>query len=329
MPAHPPSPDLLPTRLRDTEVLRVTSRVGLATPEQIAALIVGNAVHHISVGDSLRMERRLDALVRRGLLARTTRHTWYRALRYHERTLYRLTDAGLTGLGESTGTHRRALLAIHGSASRSLDGWSDERTIWFASYPRVSAVRVARAHLTQLVRSREAERRPTRQRHHVPAYSITDEGTAALRQSCEESGGAATSDPFGTECPSPTRPPRPDQAIHHLLLVSAAASVLYDRRATLLLLRGDEDLRSQTRVGRTIVEGDSLGKLPDGRLQYLRPDRPGVETVDIEILIANYSDEQIASKYAVLAPGTLFFAPTADLCHRVRESGLSEPGLIF
>lgn len=150
------------------------------------------------------------------------------------------------------------------------------------------------------------------------AIFITEEGWKAVQAAALLRHGRRTARP---------RSPRSDQVVHHLLVVAAVIDVLRQRQAELVALAGDEELRSESRIGRRLRPGERDVQLPDARLT-LRTSAGAVDIAEIEILVSKYRSADIVAKYRALPPATLFFAPTARLCARVAGLGFPAPRLL-
>jgi hypothetical protein len=182
-------------------------------------------------------------------------------------------------------------------------GWVDEDDLWRDVFPTWGARSDVRNRLKAMVADGLLEFRPLGPPRAVDLLCLTPPGVVELTRAYAQRGRVA---------PPTTRPPRLDQAQHHLLVVAATLLVLRQAEGRLLRLFGDEDLRSQARTGSRAHEG----RLADGRLAFSTPGRSRAE-VDIEILTSKYDDETIREKHAGLRPETLFFAPGRRLCDRV------------
>jgi hypothetical protein len=322
MDRSPPTIATLRT-IKTLKLLELISRLGAATPEQIAALVARTTVDQVPMSSCIQIEQRLSRLARQELVSVTAVETWYLALRNHEGWLYRLTNAGRCRALGSSGRIRRVLTAVHGAADPALDGWSDELVVWEAAFPGIAAAHAVRARLTAAVKAGYLERRATRPLKRVPVVSLTAPGEQRLTDWRRTSFVDARAGVL-----APTRVPRPDQVVHHLLAVSAAIQVLHASGAEFVRLLGDEDLRSSSRQGRVLTRGETDMALPDARLAYRRSGTDAVSTADIEILVGSYANAKIVEKYRRLPPGTLYFAPTALLQDRVAALDLPRPHLV-
>lgn len=153
---------------------------------------------------------------------------------------------------------------------------------------------------------------------HPEAVFITEDGWTSVQAMALRRHGRHLERP---------RPPRPDSVVHHLLVVAAVIDVLRERRAALVALSGDEEIRSASRRGRRLRPGEHDVHLPDARLT-VRSRTGAVDVVQIEILVSKYTSADIVAKHRTLPLETLFFAPTARLCARVARLGCPVPRLL-
>lgn len=204
---------------------------------------------------------------------------------------------------------QRAVLGAQETQREALDGWSEEDAIWRARFQRWSHRRNVRAQLSRAVREGYLERKPFRQHRTLSIVALSDEGEQALRARYTEAGHPA---------PFIVRYPRPDHIEHHLLAVEASLHILKNTQSQFLRLMGDEDLRSQLRAGTIFEAGHQEERaLPDGRL-FLQNQQGRRHSVDIEIFVSNYTDEQIQAKYEALKDlNCQFYAPGQAFCDRV------------
>lgn len=192
-----------------------------------------------------------------------------------------------------------------------LDTWVPEQELWHEVFSNYSKVRHVRHRLKRLADDGLIDRRRTRPPRSTVVVSLGQLGRERLEQHYAK---------YGRKLPEPTRPPRLDQSIHHLLVVAASIQILQQAKGRLLRLLGDESLRSSARSGRTMEAGSSDVKLPDGRLTFRGRGAGDPTRIDIEILVSKYTNEQIQAKIDELGPtGTLFFAPTSRLCERTYD----------
>lgn len=316
-------PGPAPSTVRSLELLHLVAQLGAATPEQIAALVARTTVAKVPMAACLRLQQRLERLARQGLVAITTINSWYLALRGHEGWLYRLTDAGRDAAPRSEGRVRRVLIGVHTASDPELGGWSDELAVWETAFAGIAAAHAVRTRLMSAVRQGYLERRATRSPKALPVVSLTDAGAQRLADWRRASFIDARAGHL-----APTRVPRPDHVVHHLLAVSAAIQVVHARGARFVRLLGDEDLRSLSRHGRVLTRAEADMALPDARVMY-RPTGGNTDvTTDIEILVGTYANAKLIEKHRRLPVGTLFFAPTALLQERVEALGLARPHLI-
>lgn len=261
-------------------------------------------------------------------MAPTTLTTSARVLRTDEGWIVRATDRGRHELaGLSSDGLRAVTAAVELGSTREHGlpaGWVAEDDILAAAFPNDTRLRHARHRLQPIIASGHLERRREAPPKTVTYYALTEAGHAARVKEYRTRWGVV---------PTATRTPRPDQAIHHLLAVSAGIDILRaegrGRDVRFLDFAGDETLRSAARSGRIMVAGQTDEKLPDGRLWFTASTAPAPLVADIEILVSKYSDAQITAKYEQLAPlGVLFFAPTRTLVDRVVALGFPAPRLI-
>lgn len=125
-----------------------------------------------------------------------------------------------------------------------------------------------------------------------------------------------------------TRPPRIDQASHHLLTIETSIDLLEAYGAEFSRLLGDEDLRSRKRTGQA-AGADQGGTLADGKLWYLHPEEPRLRTVMIEVISGKYSDDMMRGKVSGLrGDEVVFSAPTRAAQERcARVTGLRPQGI--
>lgn len=317
----PPSPAL--DTVKSLELLHLVSQLGTATPEQITALVARTTVPEVPLAACLRMQQRLERLARQGLVAMSTVNSWYLALRCHEAWLYRMTDAGRDAAPRSEGRTRRILVGVHAASDPELGGWSDELAVWETAFPGIAAAHAVRTRLMTVVKQGYLERRASRPPKALPVVSLTDTGARRLIDWRRASFVDAREGDL-----APTRVPRPDHVVHHLLAVSAAIQVVHARGARFVRLLGDEDLRSLSRQNRMLTRAKTDVALPDARVLYRPAGGNTVVTTDIEILVGTYANAKIIEKHRRLPAGTLFFAPTALLQERVEALGLARPHLI-
>lgn len=313
-----------PDTAKTIELLELVSRLGAATPEQVAAIVARSTVEQVSLAACLRMQRRLDRLARQGLVTRATASTWYVALRGHEGWLYRVTPAGARDAASSSGRLRRILAGVHAAADPDLDGWSDELVVWESTFPDIAAAHAVRTRLNGVVKRGLLERRMSRLPKQLPVVTLTVAGAQRIADFRRASFVDARAGAL-----APTKAPRSDHVVHHLLAVSAAIQVMHARGSRFVRLVGDEDLRSASRQGRVLTRATTDVALPDARVTHRAPGHDTVETTDIEILVGSYANTKIVEKYSRLPPTTLFFAPTALLQDRVAALGLPRPHLIL
>lgn len=96
----------------------------------------------------------------------------------------------------------------------------------------------------------------------------------------------------------------------------------------LVVLKGDEQLRSELYAGQAFQQGSEFETLADGKLVFVEPHNRKRVTAYIEIFTKNYSDEQIIEKYKNLHPDTLFVATTPRLQERIRLLEQATPHLL-
>lgn len=298
----------IPDYLTGVTVMEYVARLGGAMPDQIGALAAGTTTRELLVTDVARLERRVADLVRRGLLNATTIRSSLNALRATERWVYRPGPGALTPPDRpETG---RILDCVRYYLSSTNEPAVPEPWLIHSALPGYSRMRNARWRLNELVRCGVLERERTRPRHFLTLVTLTRLGHAELVQRHAQ---------MGREFPAPTRAPRTDQGVHHLLVVEAATRIMQRTRGDFIRLYGDESLRSASRKGRRMETGNDTEPLPDGQLIYRSRDGQD-RSVNIEILVSKYTDAQILRKYATLGPsGTLFFACTRRLCDRVHR----------
>ncbi|MDQ6828121.1 MAG: hypothetical protein M3081_04565, partial [Gemmatimonadota bacterium] len=286
-----------------------------------AAFLAATMPHRVTTIDLLRVDDCITRMVRSGSLTVTLLPCTSGALRTACRRLYRVSAAGRTQLDRCRHACECGLHAIDRAAIRRRRGW--------ASVPAIIAEgfsgSVARDHI-----HRRLDAMVTRGllvRRNLPSA-----GTVTLivpTRAGEQEWSRLMTARAGRPIAALSRPPRHDQAIHHLLTVQAALMLLRTG-GRLLALLGDEALRSRTRRGVRFERGIRAGSLPDGRLYYL--EGVGIDStkvrrsIDIEVLVSGYSDKAIRTKVANLPPtSTRFFVPTARLRDRVHDLTGVEP----
>jgi hypothetical protein len=317
----------LPFHLPTLSLLRWLAAVGAATPVQLAELVAGVPANTLTASDCDRVRVRVDELRREGMVEIRRSESTVPALRVTERFRYRPHPQAVNTGPAASPEGRRVLLAVARHAAASDDGWVDEDCLLPALYPHIVKPKHARyklrAHVAAaLLEEIEYGVVPLTLYEHVPVVEVVTLAAAGATAVAEWYASK------GYKAPPATRSPRPDQAVHHLLVVCASLAILREHTGRQLLqLWGDEDLRSQTRVGRVAQAGVAQAALPDGRLRFIDADgTPG--TVDIEIIVSDYSDAKIVAKYTELAPGTRYFGPTPRVCERVSRLGYAMPDLL-
>lgn len=190
-----------------------------------------------------------------------------------------------------------------------IGSWADEDDVWKDAFSTFSSRPAVRHRVREMVKKGWVEEGTYPSSDGLTVVTLTPKGLEHLNHRRKRLGG---------EFIYSTRPPRPDQALHHLLTLEAAIRVLRMTRSRLIRFLGDEDLRSQSRKGRLMKAGAQDQKLPDGRLIYrLQSGRD--MTADIELLTSKYTDQVIKTKYNELSERTLFFAPTQRLADRTER----------
>lgn len=216
--------------------------------------------------------------------------------------MYRLTALGSHQAARAQGEMRKALFGVY--QAQDATGWADERLIVDGNLLPYHTWNV-RSILKRYVTAGYLERKRSRSRHHVPMVTLTEIGVGLLEKAAHKEGHPME---------PATRPPRLDNAVHHLLVIESAMAEARRRKAGIRKIWGDEDLRSRQRKGKK-AQGQH-GALPDGRIVF-EPLIGAPFEVDLEVLISKYTDVQIAEKYACLGPDAVFYATTSRLCLRV------------
>jgi len=208
-----------------------------------------------------------------------------------------------------------AVQAVARASDVAIDGWAVEKVVQSESAWATWKRHHVRLRLREAVDAGLLERRW--EGHHGRMMMVTLEPTGAAKL-------AEVQKRFGYRYVAPTRPPRLDAVIHHVLVVEASSWELSNRGAKFLRLLGDESLRSMSRKGRILAAGARDESLPDGRLRMQEPGRTTATWLDIEIIVSKYTDEMIQSKCTELDPlTTAFYVPTLRLQRRVeRLTGL-------
>lgn len=215
-------------------------------------------------------------------------------------------------------TDRRLLEACRTLSTHPADSWVDEDEAWRTAVPDWSHRRNVRRRLLRLEEEGLLAKRWLRPRGEADRITMTEQGLKMLDRAYTMRGVIP---------PRPTRPPRLDQTVHHLLVVLAATRIVSARSGRLLRLWGDEDIRSQQRSGQS-SHSSSHGGLPDGRLLFRDADHQR-KTVDIEIIDGKYTDKKIQEKWEDLRDGrVVFFATTPNVLHRCERLGVSRPRLL-
>lgn len=234
-----------------------------------------------------------------------------KALHSIERHSYRIAPRAIAYIHDTAdGETRRVLNAIRALGGLGSMLWVDERSLWEHAYPTYRKRSHVRWRLKQFVEKGLLEHREETPPKRLLLIKLSDKGREYLLRSYQRRGSKPP--PF-------VRPPRLDQAVHHLLVLESALRILAQSKHTFVLLLGDEELRSRSRMGRILAAGMQDEALPDGRLYYRHFATNQIDHIDIEILTSKYSDEQIRKKYAQLPHGrTLFFACGPRLCQRAK-----------
>lgn len=308
----------IPDRLTDAAIIDVIARVGAATPEQIGALVSGTTPRNLFPSDVLRLQRRVAHLASRGVLFTAQISTTLSVLRSVEYALYRPGPARFS-YDPLSGEMKRVLESME--QYMAMTGEPNVPEPWLIRYvlSGYARPRDARRKLNQMVLKGVLEQEQPRSRRRLTLVTLTKLGHDEI-----ERWYAAR----GRRAPTPTRAPRIDQSVHHLLVVEAALRILTRTGGKFVRLYGDESLRSATRKSIQTEAGSTTEPLPDGRLIY-REEGGKLRKIDIEILVGKYTDEQIVTKYKTLAPaGTLFFACTRRLCERARKLAGVRPLLL-
>lgn len=299
-------------------VLDSLLRVGACTTDQAAALLVGAPDEdHITIADSWRMERAAWELERKGLLRARWVVTTARGLRAQEQDLYRVTPLGQEALARAHPRVRTVLEAVMAMAFEGGEGWAALPEIWRMAFPGWRTERRVRARLTEFVRRGHLAHRMSRPRGRSLLLTLTRQGRdEALRRYLSR----------GHAAPLPARPPRQDQAIHHIWTVRAAMREAAARTGRIVRLAGDTELRSDARRGRRSKKKMRHLPLPDGRLE-LRVNGSRAD-VPIEVLTVGYSDKMIRDKHKELPPMTVYYAASPRVVERTVALGLPRPVLL-
>lgn len=233
-----------------------------------------------------------------------------KALHSIERDYYRCTPLGLQARLTAQGEVRRVIDTILALGDPEFNFLLAERVLWRNAYPSYSKRSHVRWRLKLLVEQGLIEHVEEAGRQHLDVITLSPEGHNYLTQIYQRRG----------EKPPPfVRAPRLDQSTHHLLVVESALRILARSGHKFVLLLGDEELRSRSRLGRTMLAGSRDETLPDGRLFYRDISTGQIASIDIEILVSKYSDDQIRKKYSELPLNrTLFFACGSRLCKRAQ-----------
>lgn len=323
MPHPSPRPSRLPDQLKDLQILEAAGRLGSTTPDQVVSLMTGQIPSEISTVDAIRMQERTAKLARQGLLESCLTFTSCTALRPTERYLYRLTEKGMTFAAALPGTPWRAVNAVAVHADPKLEGWADEEVVRRESYPGFSNRKHVRGVLNAVMKDRYLERKFALEPHTKPRYVQVLTLTAEGRDKVADHFAAR-----GIPTPLLPKSARQDQVIHHLMTVHVALHLLSFYEGELVVLKGDEQLRSELYAGQAFQQGSEFETLADGKLVFVEPHNRKRVTAYIEIFTKNYSDEQIIEKYKNLHPDTLFVATTPRLQERIRLLEQATPHLL-
>lgn len=282
--------------------------MGALTPEQFACLYSGLPLQEIATASLRRISARISLLATRELL-RLDRLAVVCPPLQDRRTLYRLTRLGrYEASNNSSQRIRHVLVTIEKHASEP-DSWADEDDIWQEAFRTYSQRKAVRHRLRQMIQKGWIEEGLYPFFSGIAVVTLTPKGLEVLNRERQRRG---------REIIQPTRPPRLDQAVHHLLTLEAAIRVLRMTRSRLIRFWGDEDLRSHARKGRALKAQIQDEKLPDGRLFYQLKSGRNM-TADIELLTSKYTDQVIKKKYKELSERTLFFALTERLAKRTER----------
>jgi len=235
------------------------------------------------------------------------------ALRTAERRVYQLTPTGTTTLSTAKGRSRRILNAIRTAERDGPGGYADEVVIHATAFPQVASRYAIRYELKKLQqRGWVMAGRTVRQ---VQVVQLTAAGqTVAQRIHLAH----------GESIGRVTVWPRPDEIVHHLLLVAAATQVLVEHHGTLVQLYGDIELRRAQRQGRGRIKGQRIKAIPDGCLLYRDSRSADLDTPPeqqhLEVLVSEYTNAVLAAKFAAsFATYTRFFATTPTVYTRSRR----------
>lgn len=236
------------------------------------------------------------------------------ALRTAERRVYQLTPTGTTALSTAKGRSSQILNAIQAAERDGPGGYADEAVIHATAFPQVASRYAIRYELKKLQqRGWLMAGRTVRQ---VQVVQLTAAGQTVAQQihlAHGESIGRVTVWP------------RPDEVVHHLLLVAAATQVLVEHHGTLVQLYGDIELRRAQRQGRARIKGQRVEAIPDGCLLYRDTrsadlDTPPEQRQHLEVLVSEYTNAVLAAKFAApFATYTRFFATTPIVYARSRR----------
>lgn len=305
------------TAITQASILEVLGRVGAGAPEHVLALLRRCHPDSVAYGAVLAWQQRLLAMSRQGLVHLAWCAVPEGGLRYYDRTLVRLTEAG-RGRGARGGDKRAWLLGTIAHLSPDVgNDWLLEETIREAAFSHWSDGKHVRQWLKGGVAKGLLEIRPTRLAHRVPVLSLTRQGRAWLEQ---RAPGALAHVP---------RLARPAEAVmvHHLHMLRAAAWMLAasaDDRA-LLFIQSDCDLAATVKGGRRSRRGDRYDKVPDGRMHMMVGGRR--VTWDIEV-IGNYRPGEIQQKYTALPKHTTYVAISDAVADRVAALRFPRPRVI-
>ena len=320
IPTSEPAPIPLPVLVSAEAVTQISmlyglARIGAAVPEHILAFLLRCHPDAVGLATVLVWQERLLAMAREGLVELSWCAVPAGRLRYFDRTLARLTEAGRARAAD--GTDKRSWrLGIIGEHTR--DGsWLLEEAVRQVAFADWAEAKHVRQWLKTAAGQGLVEIRPTRLAHRAPVFSMTPKGRDKLEQ---EVPGATAHVP---------QLARPAEAVmvHHLHMLRAAAWMMAvsppDR--ALLYIQSDADLASAAKRGRRSRQGDHYPAVPDGRIHLVKVDRWVIWDVEV---IGNYKADDIREKYRVLPKRTTFVAISNAVADRVSALGLPRPEVV-
>ncbi|GMV04680.1 MAG: hypothetical protein AMXMBFR53_09600 [Gemmatimonadota bacterium] len=287
-------------------------RLGLATVEQTAALVVGARPVDVTAAQLHQAERAAAALESAGLVEITDLQTNRDPLpRRGGREQYRIgrsmDRAERLDLGIYPGM---ALDAVGRAGSSGLDGVALRQVLMIlvpAELERMLDDLVRRGLLVRTVSAPDDLHRLLR---------VTRKGY----RSWARRRRAVSSAPL-----VPPKQPGFGRRMHHVLTVEAVLECTVAHRGRFVAFRGDGDIRGQRLAGRPIPRRGPLswaamavGPIPDAEITFLDK-RGNLQTFPVEVLSSGYTEDMIRAKLSV--PKTIIFTSTPTVVARAKRVG--------